>query len=162
MKNRTQEPDSSEDLSLNPEQMHRLKELMREAYRTEFQAMETWGIEVVKTLFLLSGAGLAGVFALAASSKWQDRLHDLPFLPFAIGILLSVVSMALGRYGHHIAQLGWQKNMRDFSIQPKKKHMQLPNFRFTHGVMKLAEAAAYCSAAACIYAGYSLYQQFSS
>lgn len=133
-------------------------ESLTQAYRVEFQATETWGIEVIKALFLLNGAGLTGVFALLANVS-QDR-SALPFGLFALGIIASVVSMVLGRYMHALAADGWLKHIENFRPTTNVKNDELPNLNIVQTLHCFSITTAFLSGGLCVWAGIKLYLFF--
>ena len=142
----------------NAEQVENCRKMLIRAYETEFQATETWGLEVTKTLFLLNAAGLTGVFALVTTGSILRS--ELPFMLFALGIALAVISMALGRYMHSFAATGWLDSIEKFDVAPKVSLLTLPNLKTVNLLQVLSMICAYVSGAVCIWAGLKLYLHF--
>ncbi|UYO92425.1 hypothetical protein [Pollutimonas sp. M17] len=142
----------------NPDHIKILEAALADAYKTELQATETWGLEVVKTLFLLNSVGLTGVFALVATDHVMRP--DLPFLQFSLGIVLAVISMTLGRYVHLTAQEGWWKSLEQFRIEAKLSLLKLSNLKIVNILQIFCVLCAYASGLLCIWAGVRLYLLF--
>lgn len=128
------------------------------AHEYQLRATDTWGIEVLKTLFLLNAAGLAGVFTLAQTVTPRA---SLPFVPFALGIALAVASLTFGRYMHSAGARGWKASAACYAKSFSDKDTELKNPREV-GSWEFAQIiCAYGSAICCLWAGYCLYKLFS-
>lgn len=118
---------------------------------------EMWGLEVVKTLFLINAAGLTGTFALASNE--HHRVTAIMFAWFAVGIALSVLSMTLGRYMHDKAADGWLRAL-DILQKTKKAPSENP-FRSRALFLQFAShLSGYSSAVCAVCGGFSLYGSF--
>lgn len=129
-----------------------------DAHQYHLRATDVWGIEVLKTLFLLNAAGLAGVFTLAQTSIPRQ---SLPFLPFSLGIILAVASLTFGRYMHSAGSDGWKETANNYAKSFDDQDTELTNKREV-GCWEFAQTfCAYGSAASCLWAGYCMYKIFS-
>lgn len=149
--------DASKDLAGSDERILMHRQLLA-AHDYSLRATETWGIEVVKTLFLLNAAGLAGVFALVQAEDIARK--DLPFLSFSIGILFAVISLTFGRYMHAAAADGWQASADLYATTFNAKDAALKNLKQIECLEFAQIFSAYGSAACCLWAGYTLYGLF--
>ena len=148
----------AEDLITEPREQYELHARLREVYFLEFNAMEKWGLETIKTLFLLNGVGLTGLFGLAAASRPEINLKMLPFGWFAVGIILSVMSMVFARYGHDAASNGWHRRVEEFADLPRRSCLELGNRKSVARLMLLAHICGWTSGACCLWAGWELYK----
>jgi len=142
----------------DPRVQHELYARLRQVYLIEFDAMERWGLETVKTLFLLNGVGLTGLFGLAAANRPEIELSHLPFAWFAVGIVLSVMSMVFARYAHNSASNGWHRRLEEFAALPRHSCLELGNRKSVSCLMGLARACGWLSGGCCLWAGWALYK----
>jgi len=128
------------------------------AYEYAVRTTEMWGIDIIKTLFLLNAAGLAGVFTLVQVKEIPRE--SLPFFSFSIGIVLTVASLTFGRYMHSAAANGWLQGANSYAASFYDEDAKLPNTRTVECFEFAQTSAAYASAGACLWAGYTLYGLF--
>lgn len=128
------------------------------AYDYSVRTTEMWGIEIIKTLFLLNAAGLAGVFTLAQVNGIVRG--SLPFISFSVGIVLAVASLTFGRYMHSTAAKGWQDSADRYADSFDDEDAKLKNIRTVNCFEFAQTSSAYASAGACLWAGYTLYGLF--
>jgi len=134
--------------------------LLSSPYNYHLNATDKWGLEVLKTLFLLSGAGLAGVFALVQQGPDAIPRDALPFLPFGIGIVTAVFSMILTRYMHDAASDAWFDTINRFA-DTHDLDIHAPAKTWPIRVLNAcAIACGIVSGASSIWAGVALYKLF--
>lgn len=126
-------------------------------------AVDTWGIEVLKNLFLLGAAGVAGVCTLAQIGQVGGRPvapSDLPFLHFAIATISAILALLAGRFMHEAQREAWLKTVNKFA-ETGDMSIEGPDrsclYHFLHA---LTFVLGILSAGASLLAGWSLYTTF--
>lgn len=132
-------------------------------YVFHLNAVDVWGMEVLKTLFLLGAAGIAGVFTLAQIGKIGDKPispADLPFLSFAIATIAAVLSLLTGRFMHDAQTAAWFKTINEFAETGDMEIMGPADTCLSDCCQILTFVLGFVSAGASLYACWALYSTF--
>lgn len=132
-------------------------------YIYHLNAVDTWGLEVLKTLFLLGAAGIAGVFTLAQAGNVGGTPispADLPFLSFALATIAAVLSLLAGRFMHEAQSEAWRKTVNKFSDTGDMSLSEATETALSTFCHVLTFALGIVSAAASVFACWSLYSTF--
>lgn len=126
-------------------------------------AVDTWGMEVLKTLFLLGAAGIAGVFTLAQIGNVGGRPispANLPFLSFAIATIAAVLSLLAGRFMHEAQTTAWAKTLNKFAETCDMEISGPDETCLSDVCQALTFVLGFISAGASLYACWTLYATF--
>lgn len=154
----SQEVDSARLLQLK----ERHAQLMQ-PYVFHTNAVDIWGMEVLKNLFLLGAAGVAGVCTLAQVGQVGGRPvapSDLPFLHFAIATITAVLALLAGRFMHEVQSDAWFKTVNKFARTSDMTIDGPEESCRTQFLHILTFALGIVSAGSSLLAGWSLYTTF--